>query len=163
MEKTDVKPIDSKKTVLSVTDIAAVAAHENIKMKTRVRFASKKAGVLPERMAYSIFMQQMQDKSLIRIREGNTLFNIKAATKNGGVLQVLNGDTKNNVINNYVIAAQAAYKMGFDYVVASTKDKEVCQQLKVISQRNPKQFQFGESPKKDAVVLRLGAPRKGAK
>lgn len=158
----DVHPVDSKKTQLSVTDIAAVAAHTDVPMKARFRTAAKKSGATPERITYSYFMQQMQDPSLIRIREGNTLFTIKAVSENGGVLRVYDGDVKGNHLANYQMAMDAAYKMGFDYVVAQATDKQVCQSLKVLSQQSGSKFKLGQSPRKDAVVMTLGAMRKGA-
>ena len=158
----DIEPIDSKKTQLSVTDIAAVAAHTDKKVIARFKTSSKKSGASAERIAYSFFMHEMQDPSLVRIREGNTLFTVKAVAKDGGYLRVYNGDVKANVLPNYKLAMDAAHKMGFNYVVAPTTSEEVCQNLKILSQKEGSGFAFGVAPNKEAVVLRLGKSKEAA-
>jgi len=120
MNATGIHPVSSKEHMLKPTDIFAVAAHEYKDGIAKCTADAKKFHVSPERLSYSIMIQEYSDPRLIRIREGNTLFTIAALPHRVGYVRSYNGDTADNFIENMVVFNQAARKMGFDVLVAHT-------------------------------------------
>lgn len=135
MSTTGIHPVSSKEHMLKPTDIFVVAAHEYKAGIEACREAAKKAHVTPERMSYSIMIQEYSDPRLIRIREGNTLFTIAALPHRVGFVRSYNGDTAENFIENMVVFNQCARKMGFDVLVAHTSP-DVVRALKLALRRH---------------------------
>jgi hypothetical protein len=131
MNKQGVHPVSSKEHMLNPTDIFAVAAYENKQNQKVFAAAAKKAHVSVERLAYSAMIQEYSEKSLIRIRAGNTLFTIAAFEGRVGWVRSYNGDTADNLVNNMIEFMQAARKIGFDALFAMTHTPEIVRVLKL--------------------------------
>jgi hypothetical protein len=76
-------------------------------------------------------IQEYSEKSLIRIRAGNTLFTIAAFEGRVGWVRSYNGDTADNLVNNMIEFMQAARKIGFDALFAMTHTPEIVRVLKL--------------------------------
>jgi hypothetical protein len=128
MSLSDIKPVSSKKHELIPSDIFAVAAHENKEVTEEIRQAAKKAEVSTERLVYSIMLKQYGDPNLIRLRVGNTLFTITGMPRRMGYVNIYNGDTQSDLIENLEKFIQSANKMGFNSLVGKA-DKENAQSV----------------------------------
>lgn len=118
------EPTDSKKEKLTPQEILIIASHQNKQDADRIYKEAKKVdGVSKERLLYTIYLSEMQNPSLVRIQEGNTLFVIAPMPHRVGFLRAYNGDTARNYINNCVEFAEAAYKIGFDVLVAQLHER----------------------------------------
>lgn len=117
----DIHQVNSKKTMLNESDIVIVAAHMT-DPDQEIKDSAKQNGVSAERLLYTIYLQQMQNPGLIRIREANTLFTIAALEGRTGLVFMYNGDTPENVVNNFLEFLKAAYKMGFNILVVKCVD-----------------------------------------
>jgi hypothetical protein len=117
----DIHQVNSKETMLNENDIVIVAAHMS-EPTQEIKDAAKQHGVSAERLFYTIYLQQMQEPSLIRIREANTLFTITALENRTGFVFMYNGDTKENVANNFLEFLKAAYTMGFNILAVQCVD-----------------------------------------
>jgi hypothetical protein len=117
MNASDIRPVSSKEHELIPTDIFAVAAHEYKEGLESIRDDAKKAGVSPERLAYTIMLKEYSDPQLFRIRAGNTLFTIKPLPGEIGWVRGYNGDTAENYINNLIELVNCADKMGFKFLI----------------------------------------------
>jgi hypothetical protein len=126
-----VHPVSSKEHMLNPTDIFAVAANEDKRSQQLVAAAAKKVHVSPVRMAYSMMIEEYSEKSLIRIRAGNTLFTIAAFEGRVGWVRSYNGDTADNLVNNMIEFMQSARKIGFDALFAVTHTPEIVRVLKL--------------------------------
>lgn len=125
-----VHPVNSKEHMLNPTDIFLVAAHEYKQGLEECAAQAKKNGISPERMSYSIMIQEYSDKNLIRIREGNTLFTILALPSRVGFVRGYNADTAENYIENMIVFNQAARNLGFDTLISHTTP-DVVRALKI--------------------------------
>ena len=130
MSVSGVHPVSSKEHMLNPTDIFAVAAHEYKEGLQECAASAKKHGVTPERMSYSIMVQEYSDPSLIRIRAGNTLLTILAFPNRIGFVRGYNGDTADMYISNMVEFFDCARKMGFDTLMCNTT-ADVVRALKI--------------------------------
>ena len=115
-----IQPVSSKEHMLKPTDIFLVAAHEYKDGLELVSSVSKKHGLSPERMSYSIMIKEYSDPRLVRIRVGNTLFTIAALPEGIGFARSYNGDTAENYISNMLEFLDCAKKMGFDCLFCHT-------------------------------------------
>lgn len=120
----DIKPIDSKKKMLSEGDILVVAAHEAYPDE-EIKASAEQHGVSPERLRFTIFAREIQNPALIRIRDGNTLFTIAGLEDRHGFVFMYNGDTENNVGENFVKFMQSAQKFGFNYLAVRCEDSSL--------------------------------------
>lgn len=127
----DIHQVNSQEAMLNESDIVLVAAHMTDPTQ-EINEAAKKNGVTAERMLYTIYIQQMQDPALIRIRNGNTLFTIAALEGRVGFVFVYNGDAQENVAQNFMEFIQAAYKMGFNILVVNCADDSLNNSAKEI-------------------------------
>lgn len=110
---------DSKQEKLDPNEILIIAAHQNKDDAKRLAKQAKKSeGISPERLLYTVYVEEIRNPALVRIQEGNTLFVISPMPERVGFLRVYNADTAKNYINNCVEFASAAYKVGFDVLVA---------------------------------------------
>jgi hypothetical protein len=117
----NIHQVDNKEAMLSESDIVIVATHMAEKTP-EIEQAAKEHDVTPERLLYTVYVQEMQNPSLIRIRDGNTLFTIAAMPDRYGYVSMYNGDTENNVATNFSQFMQSAYKMGFNVLVIKCAD-----------------------------------------
>ena len=110
--------VDSKKKKLQPGDILVVAAHQNKVPANEMKAQSKKSeGISPARLLYTAYVQEIQNPSLIRIQENNTLFVIHPVKDRVGVLRMFNGDTLNNLPSNIATFFESAYKIGADILM----------------------------------------------
>lgn len=131
----NVHVVDSKQHMLVPNDIFIVASHEYKDGIEKARETAKKYGMTPERLQYTIMIKMFQDKSLIRVRAGNTLFTIKALPKRVGFVMSFNADTAPNYVNNMVEFFYSARKMGFDVLIAKAHTPEMVRLLKAAAKR----------------------------
>jgi hypothetical protein len=135
MNQQGIHPVSSKQHMLKPTDIFAVAAHDDKRSQQFVAAEAKKVSVSPERMAYSMMIEEYSNKGLIRIRSGNTLFTIAAFEGRVGWVRSYNGDTADNLVNNMIEFMQAARKIGFDALFAVTHTPEIVRVLKLAARK----------------------------
>lgn len=127
----DIHQVNSQETMLSESDIVLVAAHMT-DPTPEINDSAKEHGVTAERLLYTIYVQQMQNPALIRIRDGNTLFTIAALEERVGFVFMYNGDVQENVATNFNQFVQAAYKMGFNVLVINCVDSSLNDSAKEI-------------------------------
>lgn len=125
-----IHPVSSKEHMLNPTDIFVVAAHEYKPGIEQCKESAKRMHVSPERLSYSMMIQEYSHKELLRVRAGNTLFTIAALPHRVGFVRSYNGDTAENFISNLGEFFEAARKMGFDVLVATTTP-EIVRMLKI--------------------------------
>jgi hypothetical protein len=135
MNAAGIHPVSSKEHMLEPTDIFAVAAYEDKAGIEMCAASAKKHQVSPERLLYSIMIEEYSDPRLIRIREGNTLFTIAAMPHRVGFVRGYNGDTAENYIENMIVCNQAARRLGFDVLVSHTSPDAV-RALKIALKRH---------------------------
>ena len=109
--------VDSKKKKLQPADILIVAAYQNRVTVNAIKQQNKTQGVSAERILHTSYLAEIQNKSLIRIQENNTLFVMHPFENRVCVLRMFNGDTLNNLPNNLVMFFDAAYRVGADIIV----------------------------------------------
>lgn len=116
--------VDSKQKQLSPNDILIIAAHQDrIGASYFSKIAKNAKGISGPRIQYTAFIENMRDPSLIRIREGNTLFVIHPVKNRIGYVRSYNADTARNYVNNMVEMCKAARIMGFDILLALVHGK----------------------------------------
>jgi hypothetical protein len=120
----NIHQVDNKETMLNENDIVIVAAYMS-EITPDIEEAADKHGVSPERLLYTVYVQEMQNPALIRVRDGNTLFTIAALPERYGYVSMYNGDTEDNVATNFNQFLQAAYKIGFNVLAVSCKDESL--------------------------------------
>lgn len=128
-----IHPVDSKQHMLNPADIFIVAAHEYKSGQKKFSDAAKKAHVSPERMLYAVLVQEYSVKSLIRIREGNTLYTIAAVGERVGLVNIYDGDTDNNYTANISQFILASKKIGFDYLTILPFETKSINSLKLFA------------------------------
>lgn len=122
----NIHQVNSKETMLSENDIVIVAAYM-AEATPEVKASAKKHGLSKERLLHTVYVQEMQNPALIRIRDGNTLFTIAALENRYGYVSMYNGDTENNVATNFAQFTQASYKMGFNVLIVNCVDDSLNQ------------------------------------
>ena len=127
--------VDSNQRMLVPNDIFIVASHEFKEGLKQYEESAKKVGMTPERLQYTVMIKIFQDPSLIRLRQGNTMFAIKALPKRAGFVMSFNADTAPNYINNLIECFYAARKMGFDILFAQTHSPAMVKILKAAVRR----------------------------
>lgn len=120
----NIHQVNSKETMLSENDIVIVAAHM-AEPSPQLKQEAKKHGVTGERLLYTMYLHEMQNPALIRIRDGNTLFTIAALKNRYGYVSMYNGDTDNNVAANVMQFMQASHKMGFNVLFFKCDDESL--------------------------------------
>jgi len=127
----NIHQVNSKETMLNENDIVIVSAYMT-DTPPKIKNAAKKNGLSTERLVYTIYLQQMQNPSLIRIREGNTLFTIAALPERYGYVSIYNGDTNNSISTNISNFTQSAYKIGFNILMLKGMDESLKDNIKAI-------------------------------
>lgn len=116
-------PVDSKNEKLDPNEILIIAAHQNKKLAEEYKKKSKKSdGISAERLLHTVYVHELQNTSLIRLKEGNTLFSITPLPHRVGVVSVYNGDVEKNIPNNVLETFMAAQKLGFDFLIFAAVD-----------------------------------------
>jgi hypothetical protein len=133
MSAKEIQPVDSKQHMLNPTDIFLVAAHENKSGQKMIAAAAKKAHVSPERMFYTVLIQEYSLKALIRIREGNTLYTIAAVGERVGFVKIYDGDIAKNYTANISQFILASKKIGFDYLTILPNELKSVTALKLFA------------------------------
>ncbi len=115
--------VDSKKESLDPNEILIIAAHKNKKLAQEYKKQAKKSdGISAERLLYTIYVKEIQNPSLVRLKEGNTLFSIAPMPQRVGVVSIFNGDTEKNLKQNLVETFVAAQRLGFDFLIFSAEE-----------------------------------------
>ena len=127
----NIHQVNSKETMLNENDIVIVSTYMT-DTPPKIKNAAKKNGLSTERLVYTIYLQQMQNPSLIRIREGNTLFTIAALPERYGYVSIYNGDTNNSISTNISNFTQSAYKIGFNILMLKGMDESLKDNIKAI-------------------------------
>ena len=141
--------------MLNESDIVIVAAH--MADPSEVKKEANKLGVSSERLLYTIYVQEMQNPALIRIRDGNTLFTIAALPERYGYVSMYNGDIDKNVATNFSQFLQAAYKMGFNVLFVKCGDDSLNKSAKeVLSIVKNAEFAFDD--KKGLLIAKFNQP-----
>lgn len=121
---------DSRQKMLTVGEILETAAHET--------------GVnRPFKEALQMLKIELTLPNIWKCREGNTLFIVhKSAHKGVGYFRALNADTAQNYVENSRKFIDAAYKVGFDYLVTQFEDPSILNIFKIIARDNPPDMGF---------------------
>ena len=150
--------VDSKKKKLQPGDVLIVAAHQNKVPANEMKAQSKKSdGISPAKLLYTAYVQEMQNPSLIRIQENNTLFVIHPVKERVGVLRMFNGDTLNNLPKNISTFFESAYKVGADILLypVDSNTSSAFKQAFDMYQNEGKEF----SSKTNMIIVVLGKQR----
>lgn len=153
----DIHQVNSQEAMLNESDIVLVAAHMTDPTQ-EINEAAKKNGVTAERMLYTMYIQQMQDPTLIRIRNGNTLFTIAALEGRVGFVFMYNGDAQENVTQNFMEFIQAAYKMGFKILAINCVDNSLNENAKEI-ESSVQDAKLSYDAEDDLLYVEFSQPR----
>lgn len=153
----DIHQVNSQETMLSESDIVLVAAHMTDPSQ-EIAESAKENGVTPERMLYTMYIQQMQDPALIRIRNGNTLYTIAALEGRVGFVFMYNGDVQENVTQNFMEFIQAAYKMGFNILAINCVDNSLNENAKEI-ESSVQDAKLSYDAEDDLLYVEFSQPR----
>jgi len=146
--------VDSKTKQLTVPEIVAIATKET---KSDYPAPAVLASIAAE-------LQQPQTYSIL---EGNTLFIIHKGKGRNGMFRALNADTAENYLNNSLVFASAAYKLGFDNIITQFKEPSLLNIFRFVEknreQVNPNMgFNVRKAENGDFVVsVKLGPERAG--
>ena len=151
--------VDSKQKQLSPNDILIIAAHQDrIGASYFSKIAKNAKGISGPRIQYTEFIESMRDPSLIRIREGNTLFVIHPVKNRIGYVRSYNADTARNYVSNMVEMCKAARIMGFDILLALVHGKVA--PVMDAAYRKYKSANTDYARKNGQVIVVLGSERK---
>lgn len=146
--------VDSKTRQLTVPEIIAIAAKETQSEYPPAAVVASVAAELQAPQTYSIL-------------EGNTLFIIHKGQGRNGMFRALNADIPANYLNNSLVFAGAAYKLGFDNIITQFKDPSLVNIFKFVEknreQVNPNMgFNVRKAENGDFIVsVKLGPERAG--
>jgi len=130
--------VDSKQTMLSVEDILMVSAHDHKDAAQKYyKQVGSPEGVSPERVMYTIWVKNMSQPQVIRLREGNSLFPIVPLNEHTqmGMLMMFDADVPKNTVRNGTEALNAARKMGFKTLLIGAKQPEIATMAKLAFSR----------------------------
>lgn len=146
--------VDSSTKKLTVPEIVAIATKET------------KADYPPAAVLASI-AAELQQPQTYSILEGNTLFIIHKGQGRNGMFRALNADTPQNYLNNSLVFASSAYKLGFDNIITQFKEPSLLNIFRFVEknreQVNPNMgFNVRKAENGDFVVsVKLGPERAG--
>lgn len=126
--------------------------------------AAKTTGVnRPIKEVVEILQLELSQPQIWKCREGNTLYIVhKSAHPGFGYFRALNADTAQNYVANSRKFIEAAYKVGFDYLVTQFKDPTVMNIFKIIGRDKPADMGYKVQHTNDGgyqVTLKLGKSR----
>lgn len=94
-----------------------VTAHDLKKSAEKAyKQAGSPAGVSPERVLYTVFVNLNKQPNFIRVREGNTLALLVPETETSAIFLMYNADKLSNLKDNLIKLLYAASKMGYKKV-----------------------------------------------
>jgi hypothetical protein len=144
--------VDSNKKVLSTPTILVEGA--------------KNSGVnYPPKIILDRLRVELALPNTWKMRHGNTIFIVhKTKVPGYGYFRALNVDTPQNYLASSRIFIDAAYKVGFNFLVTQFEDHSLLNIFKLIA-KNPVRPDMGYVAKRTntggyEVVVQLGTPRK---
>lgn len=146
--------VDSTTKKLSVPEIVAIATKET-------------ASQYPAQAVLATIASELQEPQTYSILEGNTLFIIHKGEGRNGMFRALNADVPANYLNNCLVFAGAAYKLGFDNLVTQFKDPSLLNIFKFVEKNrqkvNPDMGFLAQQAKNGdyVVTVKLGPERAG--
>lgn len=146
--------VDSTTKKLSVPEIVAIATKET-------------ASEYPAQAVLATIASELQEPQTYSILEGNTLFIIHKGEGRNGMFRALNADVPANYLNNCLVFAGAAYKLGFDSLVTQFKDPSLLNIFKFVEKNrqkvNPDMGFLAEQAEDGEyiVTVKLGPERAG--
>jgi len=105
--------VNSSDKTLPPEEILRIAAYNDKPGIETVKKKMKDKGVSPERILFTIYVKEMQNPSMIRLQEGNSLFVIISMKEGRGLITSYNADKLFNFLENLRTAIEASRKMGF--------------------------------------------------
>jgi hypothetical protein len=151
----NIHQVNSKETMLSENDIVIVASH--MADSSEFKVDAKKHGVSPERLLYTMYIHEMRNPTLIRIRDGNTLFTIAALKDRYGFVSMYNGDTKKNIATNFNQFLQSAYKIGFNVLAVRCMDDSLNDSAEEV-ESSVKDAELAYDDKNDLLYVKFKQP-----
>ena len=152
----NIHQVDSKETMLNENDIVIVAAHM-AEVTPKIRQEAKKNKITAERLLYTIYIHEMQNPALIRIRDGNTLFTIAALKNRYGYVSMYNGDIEKNVADNFNQFLSASYKIGFNVLVVNCVDDSLNKSAEAV-QSIVKNAELAYDDKNNLLYVKFNQP-----
>lgn len=146
--------VDSTTKKLTVPEIVAIATKET-------------ASEYPAQAVLATIASELQEPQTYSILEGNTLFIIHKGDGRNGMFRALNADVPANYLNNCLVFAGAAYKLGFDSLVTQFKDPSLLNIFKFVEKNrqkvNPDMGFLAQQGKNGdyVVTVKLGPERAG--
>lgn len=146
--------VDSTTKKLTVPEIVAIATKET-------------ASEYPAQAVLATIASELQEPQTYSILEGNTLFIIHKGEGRNGMFRALNADVPANYLNNCLVFAGAAYKLGFDNLVTQFKDPSLLNIFKFVEKNrqkvNPDMGFLAQQGKNGdyVVTVKLGPERAG--
>lgn len=114
--------VDSKEHMLSENDIILVAVHDHPEAAKQIWEQMKKPkGVSPERALYGVWCRAAASPSVLRLREGNTMFAVmgsKDEDANMVEIVMFDADVPARSINNMASVMKGLRKQGIKQVKA---------------------------------------------
>lgn len=146
--------VDSQTKQLTVPEIIAIATKETQSEYT------------PAAVLASVY-EELKQPETYSIIEGNTLFVIHKGEGRNGMFRALNADVPANYLNNCLVFAGAAYKLGFDSLITQFKDPSLLNIFRFVEKNRQKVnpdmgFLAQQGENGDYIVtVKLGPERAG--
>jgi hypothetical protein len=146
--------VDSQTKQLTVPEIIAIATKE-----TQSEYP-------PAAVLASVY-EELKQPETYSIIEGNTLFVIHKGDGRNGMFRALNADVPANYLNNCLVFAGAAYKLGFDSLITQFKDPSLLNIFRFVEKNRQKVnpdmgFLAQQGENGDYIVtVKLGPERAG--
>jgi hypothetical protein len=146
--------VDSQTKQLTVPEIIAIATKE-----TQSEYP-------PAAVLASVY-EELKQPETYSIIEGNTLFVIHKGEGRNGMFRALNADVPANYLNNCLVFAGAAYKLGFDSLITQFKDPSLLNIFRFVEKNRQKVnpdmgFLAQQGENGDYIVtVKLGPERAG--
>ena len=146
--------VDSQTKQLTVSEIIAIATKE-----TQSEYP-------PAAVLASVY-EELKQPETYSIIEGNTLFVIHKGEGRNGMFRALNADVPANYLNNCLVFAGAAYKLGFDSLITQFKDPSLLNIFRFVEKNRQKVnpdmgFLAQQGENGDYIVtVKLGPERAG--
>ena len=119
------KPVDSNKEMLGLTDIILESNR------------AQNTGRDP-RQAVMMAVAEMSMPSTKHMRFGNTIFIINKGIGRNGYMSAMNVDTPKNFVENVRRFIDSAYLLGFDNLVTIFEQEELIQVFRIIAKNQPR-------------------------
>ena len=144
------KPVDSKKKMLDLTDIILMANYN----KPNSRDPNE---------ALALAIAEMSMPITKHMRVGNTLFVINKGRGRNGYMAAMNVDTPRNFVENVRKFLVSAYLLGFDNLVTVFDEPAYLQIFHILAKNPPREdmaYEIRENKNGQYVAgIKLGPPR----